>query len=81
MRYVHQSSKAARAEAPPAPVGTVKTHSTPNEVRIGDFVLLDGQYQRIRDMRSLGTASVRVLHFAGRPPWIMRKARTVFRPI
>ncbi|MFJ8583591.1 hypothetical protein ACIRD2_02885 [Streptomyces sp. NPDC093595] len=59
----------------------MKTHSTPNEVRIGDFVLLDGQYQRIRDMRSLGTASVRVLHFAGRPPWIMRKARTVFRPI
>ncbi|MFF8655142.1 hypothetical protein [Streptomyces huasconensis] len=81
MQYVHQSSKVARAEALPIPANTVKMHSTPNEVRIGDFVLLDGRYQRIRDMRSAGTASVRVLHFVGRPPWVMRKARTIFRPI
>ncbi|MCC2278855.1 hypothetical protein LKL35_26005 [Streptomyces sp. ET3-23] len=48
---------------------------------MGDFILLDGQYQRIQDMRSTGTASARVLHFAGRAPWTMREARTTYRPI
>ncbi|MEU1021639.1 hypothetical protein ABZ366_05955 [Streptomyces sp. NPDC005904] len=56
-------------------------HSTPSEIHIGDFILLDGRYHRIRDMRSAGNSYIRVLHFAGRPPLTLREARTVFRPI
>ncbi|MEU3265155.1 hypothetical protein [Streptomyces bacillaris] len=79
MHYVRRDAKATPVE-PPAPTGTMKTHSTPNEVRVGDFILLGGRYQRIRDMRSAGGSS-RVLHFIGRPPWIMRAPGTVYRPI
>lgn len=81
MQYVHRSARATHDEPPPPPVGTVPTHRQPSDVRVGDFILLDGQYQRIQDMRSAGTASARVLHFAGRAPWSMREARTTYRPI
>ncbi|MER6223779.1 hypothetical protein ACWDFR_30870 [Streptomyces sp. 900105755] len=53
----------------------------PSDVRVGDFVYLDGEYQRVQDMRSAGTAAHRVLIFAGREPWVMREARTTYRPI
>ncbi|MFI5800513.1 hypothetical protein [Streptomyces sp. NPDC051677] len=66
---------------PPPPVGTVGHTRPPGDVRIGDFVYLDGEYQRVRDMRSAGTTAHRVLIFAGREPWAMREARTTYRPI
>ncbi|WP_230396171.1 hypothetical protein [Streptomyces blattellae] len=53
----------------------------PSDVRVGDFIHLGGTYQRVRDMRSAGTAAHRVLIFAGCEPWIMREARTTYRPI
>jgi hypothetical protein len=53
----------------------------PSDVHVGDFVYLDGAYQRVRDMRSGGTAAHRVLILAGREPWVMREARTTYRPI
>lgn len=66
---------------PPAPAGTVGDTRPPSDVRVGDFVYLDGEYQRVQDMRSAGTAAHRVLIFAGREPWVMREARTTYRPI
>lgn len=66
---------------PPPPVGTMRATRTPIDVRIGDFVLLDGHYQRVRDMRAAGSSAHRVLHFAGHAPLIMRTSRTVCRPI
>ncbi|MFD4785776.1 hypothetical protein ACFWN1_01555 [Streptomyces sp. NPDC058459] len=81
MQYVQWGEPVVPQESPPAPAGTVRTYSPPGDVHIGDFVLLDGQYEQIRDMRSAGTTSSRVLHFVGRPPWIMREPRTVYRPI
>lgn len=65
----------------PPPVGTIGSTRPPSDVRVGDFVYLDGEYQRVQDMRSAGTAAHRVLIFAGREPWIMREARTTYRPI
>ncbi|MEU6653379.1 hypothetical protein ABZ904_29075 [Streptomyces sp. NPDC046900] len=65
----------------PPPVGTVGVTRPPTDVRIGDFILLDGQYQRVQDMRSAGTSAHRVLHFARRTPLIMREARTTYRPL
>jgi len=66
---------------PPPPAGTIGHTRPPGDVRIGDFLYLDGEYQRVRDMRSSGTAAHRVLIFAGREPWVMREARTTYRPI
>jgi hypothetical protein len=66
---------------PTPPVGTVGATRPPTDVRVGDFILLDGKYQRIQDMRSAGTSAKRILHFAGRTPLIMREARTTYRPI
>ncbi|KJK35660.1 hypothetical protein UK15_30325 [Streptomyces variegatus] len=66
---------------PTPPVGTVGATRPPTGVRVGDFILLDGTYQRIQDMRSAGTSAQRILHFAGRTPLIMREARTTYRPI
>ncbi|MFJ9563669.1 hypothetical protein ACIRQQ_27030 [Streptomyces fuscichromogenes] len=65
----------------PPPAGTMGTTRPPGDVRVGDFVYLDGEYERVRDMRSAGTAAHRVLIFAGREPWVMREARTTYRPI
>ncbi|GGU41182.1 hypothetical protein GCM10010211_00170 [Streptomyces albospinus] len=65
---------------PPPPIGTVKAMRPPADVRVGDFIYLDGKYQRVQDMRSAGTAAHRVLLFAGRPPWTMRRAQDTFRP-
>lgn len=74
-----------RTKEPPSiplpSVGTLGTIRPPSDVRVGDFVYLDGEYQRVRDMRSAGTAAHRVLIFAGREPWVMREARTTYRPI
>ena len=53
------------APGPPPPLGTIVGQRQPSEVRIGDFVCLDGLYLRIRDMRSAGTARHRVLIFDG----------------
>jgi hypothetical protein len=81
--YVHHSVRAAsavRPGPPPPPLGTVEEFRHPWDVRIGDFILLGDQYQRIQDMRTAG-ASARVLHFAGRPPLVMRTGRSVYRPI
>jgi hypothetical protein len=66
---------------PPPPAGTMGSTRPPSDVRVGDFVYLDGVYQRVRDMRSAGTAAHRVLIFAGREPWVMREARMTYRPI
>lgn len=66
---------------PPPPAGTVGSTRPPSDVRVGDFVYLNGAYQRVRDMRSAGIAAHRVLIFAGREPWVMREARTTYRPI
>ncbi|MGW5444189.1 hypothetical protein [Streptomyces asiaticus] len=53
----------------------------PSDVRIGDFILLDGQYQRVLDIRSASTPAHRVLHFAGHAPLITREALTTYRPL
>ncbi|QTT76589.1 hypothetical protein J7W19_27285 [Streptomyces mobaraensis NBRC 13819 = DSM 40847] len=66
---------------PPPPVGTAKATRLPMDVRIGDFVLLNGSYQRVRDMRAAGTSAYRILLFAGHAPLVMRTPRTVYRPI
>ncbi|MFI5617475.1 hypothetical protein [Streptomyces sp. NPDC051567] len=64
------------------PVGTVEqANKPPTDVRIGDWLYLDDRFQRVRDMRAAGASAHRVLHFAGRRPWIMRKPRTVYRPL
>jgi hypothetical protein len=69
------------SSTPPPPTGTVGAARPPTDVRIGDFILLDGEYQRVQDMRSAGTSAHRILHFAGRAPLIMREPRTTYRPI
>ncbi|KOG26845.1 hypothetical protein ADK36_02525 [Streptomyces viridochromogenes] len=67
---------------PPPPVGTIGSNRPPGDVRIGDFLLIDGAYLRIRDMRAAGTAAHRVLHFAGyHPPLVMKEPVTTYRPI
>lgn len=70
-----------KSSIPPPPVGTVGATRPPTDVCIGDFILLDGAYQQVQDMRSAGGASVRILHFVGRTPLIMREARTTYRPL
>ncbi|WP_254382758.1 hypothetical protein [Streptomyces sp. TBY4] len=67
---------------PTPPVGTVAYPSTlPSDVRVGDFLYLNGSFQRVQDMRTASTSGHRILHFAGRAPLIMRKALTVYRPL
>ncbi len=78
---MHEPRPEEPPSIPPPPRGTVGSTRPPSDVRIGDFVYLDGTYQRVRDMRSVGTAAHRVLIFARRDPWVMRKARTTYRPI
>ncbi|MFI2634354.1 hypothetical protein ACH5A2_28830 [Streptomyces collinus] len=78
---MHERRSEEPLSVPPPPRGTIGSTRPPNDVRIGDFVYLDGAYQRVRDMRSAGTATHRVLIFAGREPWVMREARTTYRPI
>ncbi|NEA66627.1 hypothetical protein [Streptomyces sp. SID12488] len=67
--------------APPPPLGTIAGQRQPSDVRIGDFVCVDGQYLQVRDMRSAGTAGHRVLIFDGHSPWVMREPTTTYRPI
>ncbi|NEC91175.1 hypothetical protein [Streptomyces sp. SID12501] len=67
--------------APPPPLGTIAGQRQPSDVRIGDFVCLDGQYLPVRDMRSAGTSGHRVLIFDGHAPWVMNKPTTTYRPI
>lgn len=78
---MYQPRKEERPPEPPPPVGTMRATRTPSDVRLGDFILIDGSYQRVRDMRAAGTAAHRVLHFAGHAPLIMRTSRVVCRPI
>lgn len=75
----HRTKKQPFIPSPPA--GTVGATRPPSDVRAGDFILLDGQYQRVQDMRSAATPAHRVLHFAGRAPLIVREALTTFRPL
>ncbi|MGV4983157.1 hypothetical protein ACVB8X_32195 [Streptomyces sp. NRAIS4] len=77
--YEHRAKE--QPSIPPPPVGTVPAVRPPTDIRIGDFILLDGRYERVQDMRSAGGASARILHFAGRTPLIMREARTTYRPL
>ncbi|MFI9834577.1 hypothetical protein ACIHIX_43625 [Streptomyces sp. NPDC051913] len=77
--YEHRAK--APPPLPPPPAGTIGHTRPPGDVHVGDFVYLDGEYQRVRDMRSAGTAAHRVLIFARREPWVMREARTTYRPI
>lgn len=65
----------------PPPLGTIAGQRQPSDVRIGDFVCLDGLYLRVRDMRSGGTAGHRVLIFDEHCPWVMRESTTTYRPI
>ncbi|MFJ9709591.1 hypothetical protein [Streptomyces sp. NPDC101234] len=78
---MHERRAKRLPSVPPPPAGTMGTTRPPGDVRVGDFVYLDGEYTRVRDMRSAGTAAHRVLIFAGREPWVMREARTTYRPI
>ncbi|MFJ8535566.1 hypothetical protein [Streptomyces sp. NPDC093591] len=78
---MHERRTKEPPSIPPPPRGTIGSTRPPSDVRIGDFIYLDGAYQRVRDMRSVGTAAHRVLIFAGREPWVMREARTTYRPI
>ncbi|AYN39642.1 hypothetical protein D9753_12720 [Streptomyces dangxiongensis] len=78
---MYQPRSEEQPSEPPPPVGTMKATRTPTDVRIGDFILIDGSYQRVRDMRAAGTSAHRVLHFVGHAPLIMRKPQTVCRPI
>ncbi|MFF2848707.1 hypothetical protein ACFVT5_20635 [Streptomyces sp. NPDC058001] len=66
---------------PPPPVGTVGLTRWPTDVRVGDFILVDGKYQRVRDMRTVGATSARVLIFTGRDPLIRQDAWTTYRPL
>lgn len=66
---------------PPPPLGTVPATRQPGDVRVGDYLYLDGAYRRVQDMRSAGTAGPRVLIFTGHHPLVMRKATTTFRPV
>ncbi|MER6376687.1 hypothetical protein ABT255_52295 [Streptomyces mirabilis] len=68
-------------EPAPPPLGTIAGQRQPSEVRIGDFVCLDGLYLRVRDMRSADTAGHRVLIFDGHSPWVMKEWATTYRPI
>lgn len=65
----------------PPPLGTIPGCRQPSDVRIGDFVFLDGLYLRVRDMRSAGTAGRRVLIFDGHSPWVMKEPATTYRPV
>ncbi|MFJ8190883.1 hypothetical protein ACIQ8D_14095 [Streptomyces sp. NPDC096094] len=78
---MHERRPKEPPSIPAPPRGTKGSTRPPSDVRIGDFVYLDGAYQRVRDMRSAGTAAHRVLIFARRDPWVMREARTTYRPI
>lgn len=62
------------------PGGTLPLEVRPAEVRVGDYLPLDGGCYRIRNMRGTGGSS-RILELEGRrQPWIMTGPRTVFRP-
>ncbi|MCZ4507386.1 hypothetical protein O3Q52_04020 [Streptomyces sp. ActVer] len=78
--YERRSTDPTPAPSPP-PLGTIAGQRQPSNVRIGDFVCLDGLYLRVRDMRSAGTAGHRVLVFDGHSPWVMREPTTTYRPI
>ena len=78
---MHERRSEEPPSIPPPPRGTTGSTRPPSDVRIGDFVYLDGTYQRVRDMRSAGTAAHRVLIFARRAPWVMRDARTMYGPV
>jgi ketosteroid isomerase-like protein len=43
---------------PPPPAGTMGSTRPPGDVRVGDFVYLDGVYQRVQDMRSAAIADL-----------------------
>ncbi|AQU67306.1 hypothetical protein BBN63_14705 [Streptomyces niveus] len=66
---------------PPAALGTIPGQRQPRDVRIGDFVCLDGLYLRVRDMRSTDTTGHRVLIFDGHSPWVMKEPTTTHRPV
>ncbi|MDH6222429.1 hypothetical protein [Streptomyces pseudovenezuelae] len=74
-----------KTQAPPrkpaVPGGTIAAHRPPHDVRIGDFVHLDGAYHQIQDMRSAGDTSRRVLLFAEHSPLTMTEAMTIHRPV
>ncbi|MFI1785233.1 hypothetical protein [Streptomyces rubiginosohelvolus] len=62
------------------PEGTLPLEVTPDGVKVGDHLPLDGGCYRIRNMRG-ASGSSRILELEGRRlPWIMTGPRTVFRP-
>ncbi|MFE6098990.1 hypothetical protein ACFVQ4_03405 [Streptomyces laurentii] len=79
---MRKSRTKALPMGPTPPAGTVKqTHRQPTEVQIGDFLYLDGSFQRVTDMRAAGTSAHRVLHFSRRAPVVMREPLTIYRPL
>ncbi|MFZ4264975.1 hypothetical protein ACOZFM_29695 [Streptomyces arboris] len=62
------------------PEGTLPLEVRPDEVKVGDYLPLDGGCYCIRNMRG-ASGSSRILELEGRQlPWIMTGPRTVFRP-
>ncbi|MGA5047988.1 hypothetical protein [Streptomyces arboris] len=75
--FAHRPAKALEELRPK---GTLPLEVTPDEVKVGDHLPLDGGCYRIRNMRG-ASGSSRILELEGRQlPWIMTGPRTVFRP-
>ncbi|MFF9566635.1 hypothetical protein [Streptomyces sp. NPDC014685] len=63
-----------------APAGTRSVEVGPTEIRVGDFVLLDGRYYEVLNLRSAHCHS-RTLELRGLSrPWVMTSPRKVYRP-
>ncbi|MFJ6695758.1 hypothetical protein ACIQM4_06765 [Streptomyces sp. NPDC091272] len=75
--YEHRATDPAPMPRPPP--GMVASLRQPGEVRVGDYIRLDGTYLQVQDMRALGIAGHRVLIFSDHQPWVMRKATTTYR--
>ncbi|MFD7162737.1 hypothetical protein [Streptomyces violascens] len=71
----------ASAEPVSIPPRTKPHTCTPDQMKIDDYVRLDTTCYRVKDMRSHGGASGRVLILDGYGPWVMTGSREIFRPI
>lgn len=65
---------------PSRPSGLYAIREVPSGVRVNDHVYLDGTYRKVVDMRAVGPRG-KVLIFADKTTWIMRRQHLIFRPI
>lgn len=63
------------------PPNTRPQTCTPDQMKVNDYIRLDNQCYRVRDMRSQGGATGRVLILDGYGPWVMTDSRQIFRPV